>query len=128
MKHHLRSGATWLIAIALLGGALLTPVGAHVNNRFGHLWQDHIKPKAGWQLVHEEFSVPAGGNEFGSVECPAGKRPTGGGVSALQPNNGHSTFQRVIESYPTSSGWQALVQNDGPDARTAHVYAICTSL
>jgi hypothetical protein len=29
----------------LVGALMVGPVGAHVNNRFGHLWKTHIKPK-----------------------------------------------------------------------------------
>lgn len=38
----------WIIALAglIVGALLLSPVTAHVNNRFGHLWNDHIKSKA----------------------------------------------------------------------------------
>lgn len=124
----LKNGGFWIAAIALVGGMLISPVAAHVNDNFGHLWTEHIKPKAGWQIVHAEFTVPANDSEFGSVTCPRGKRPTGGGVSALQPNNAHSTVQRVIESYPSDRGWEALIRNDASDDRTAHVYAICTRI
>ena len=128
MLKRLKDGGLWVAALALIGGMLISPVAAHVSDNFGHLWRDHVKPKVGWELEHAEFTVEANSAEFGMVACPAGKRPTGGGVSALQPNNGHSTFQRVIESYPTTDGWEALVQNDAEDARTAHVYVICTRL
>ena len=38
----------YIVVLALgvvLGSVLVPPVTAHVNERFGHLWSDHIKPR-----------------------------------------------------------------------------------
>jgi len=119
---------TLLVVGVLIGVFLLTPAGAHVGRRVGHLFNEHIKPRVGYEVVTASITVPANESEFLSASCPAGKRPSGGGVSSLQSNGGHSTFQRVIGSFPDGSGWTALVRNDAPDARTASVYAICVNL
>lgn len=128
MSEGFKKGLALVACTAIMTGLLIAPVGAHVTRRFGHLWSQHIKPRVAWELVSSQVTIPANSSEFISVSCPAGKRPTGGGVDALQSNGAHSTLQRVIESYPTTSSWQALVRNDGTDARTARVYAICTRL
>jgi hypothetical protein len=36
-----------VVAGCLIGWLLVGPVGAHVPDKFGHLWQVHIKPKLG---------------------------------------------------------------------------------
>jgi hypothetical protein len=110
----------------VVGALLLAPVQAHVGERFGHLY-GHIEERFAWEMVSAVVTVPGQGAEFLSVSCPTGKRPVGGGVDALQPNNAHNSFQSVIESYPTETGWEAFVRNDAPekDNRTATVYAIC---
>ena len=45
--------ARWALLLigGLLGMVLLSPVAAHVTNDFGHLWNDHIKPKADARYV-----------------------------------------------------------------------------
>ena len=110
----------------VIGSLLLAPVQAHVSKQFGHLY-GHIEERFAHEIVSAVVTVPGQGSQFLSVACPAGKRPVGGGVDALQSNGGHSTFQRVIESYPTETGWEALVHSEAPekDNRTATVYAIC---
>ncbi|HEV2756923.1 MAG TPA: hypothetical protein VG318_14240 [Actinomycetota bacterium] len=43
-----RSKARYIVVLALgvvLGSILVPPVAAHVTERFGHLWGDHIKPR-----------------------------------------------------------------------------------
>ena len=58
----------WALATAgvLVGALLLSPVAAHVNNNFSHLWNDHIKPKADQRYVQRTKSpwarVAANGN------------------------------------------------------------------
>jgi hypothetical protein len=48
-----RIGRWSLAATGLLVGALLlSPVAAHVNNSFSHLWEDHIKPAADDRYVN----------------------------------------------------------------------------
>src|SRR5687767_8041371 len=40
-----RFGKWTIVIAAFVGALLLSPVAAHVNDNFGHLWNDHIKPK-----------------------------------------------------------------------------------
>jgi hypothetical protein len=40
----LRSFLLVLVSV-VVGGILLAPVSAHINDKFGHLWKRHIKPK-----------------------------------------------------------------------------------
>jgi hypothetical protein len=71
--------------------------------------------------------VAAGGTGSVTVNCPAGKKPLGGGVTA------GSTGIRLIESFPLSapsnpSGWRGSVFNGGTVSSTFAVYAICASV
>lgn len=34
-----------LVLVGVVGALVATPVGAHVNERFNHLWKRHIRPK-----------------------------------------------------------------------------------
>ena len=48
MPSALRTKSRYVIVLALgfvLGSVLVPPVTAHVTERFGHLWGDHIKPR-----------------------------------------------------------------------------------
>jgi Collagen triple helix repeat (20 copies) len=55
--------------------------------------------------------------------CPDGKVPTGGGVSTQGVFTGDGI---ITDSYPTSDGWYARVNNPGADLFVQmNVYAIC---
>ena len=48
MPSVLRTKSRYVIVLALgviLGSVLVPPVTAHVTDKFGHLWSDHIKPR-----------------------------------------------------------------------------------
>lgn len=113
---------------ALAGSLLITPAAAHVSNSVNHLFNTHVKPKLAYELVSAQVTVAAGDNEFLSVSCPGNKVPVGGGIDTLQPNGGHQSLMRIIESYPDSNGWQGFVFNGAPDPNNAHVWAICANV
>ena len=67
-------------------------------------------------------SIPAHSVRGGSATCPAGKRPLGGGAI--------STFAIDVStnaSFPSvdSSAWQVVMNNNGPNASSFRVVAIC---
>lgn len=47
-----KRGWVFLLLGGLAGGLLLTPAGAHVNDSFAHLWDDHIQPQ-----VHRHYAI-----------------------------------------------------------------------
>jgi hypothetical protein len=116
-----------LLTGAVLGGLLVTPAAGHVTKSFPHLWDNHIKPRAGREVVTKQITVIGQGVQGDSVTCPSGKTPVGGGVDAEQDNGNHSTLQRVVESYPTADGWQVSVRNEEAAERKARIYVICTA-
>jgi hypothetical protein len=99
-----------------------------VTKSFTHLWENHIKPRVGREIVTKQIAVIGQGVALDSVQCPGGKFPVGGGVDAEQDNGAHSTLQRVVESYPTGDGWAVAVRNDEAAERKARIYVICTTL
>jgi hypothetical protein len=64
----------WTLAIAgvLVGALLLSPVAAHVNKNFSHLWSDHIKPKADNRYVIGTESPWASINEDATIDDAEG--------------------------------------------------------
>jgi hypothetical protein len=112
---------------AVLGGLLVSPAAGHVTKSFPHLWDSHIKPRAGREVVTKQITVIGQGIQSDSIQCPSGKLPVGGGVDAEQDNGNHSTLQRVVESYPTGDGWAVTVRNDEAAERKARLYVICTA-
>jgi hypothetical protein len=117
-----------LCAGALIGAVLVTPAAGHVTKSFPHLWENHIKPRVGREIVTKQMTVLGQGVQGDSVQCPSGKFPVGGGVDAEQDNGNHSTLQRVVESYPTGDGWAVSLRNDEAAERKARIYVICTTL
>jgi hypothetical protein len=68
--------------------------------------------------------VAAGATGSAAVNCPAGKKPLGGGVYA------GSNDMRLNESFPlgapsSPSGWLGTVFNGDSNASVFDVYAIC---
>jgi len=81
---------------------------------------------SGYQrVVSPSVANPAGGQNSGSVACPAGKKVLGGGVSSTSGDLGHN----VNSSYPTSeTTWRADVNNNSGQDRSFIVYAICAAV
>ena len=84
---------------------------------------------SGWEYRTARLDIPppiVGFSQAWQVECPAGKKPLGGGVSTTAP---HQT--RVMETAPatTSSGqaigWGVAVRNEGPSKLSAYAWVIC---
>ena len=76
----------------------------------------------GWQYVITPGQVvPAGDRAAAEVDCPAGKKVLGGGVSSTWwiPYVYHSAPQRDL------SGWRGAIWNTGPIDVTVFVWAIC---
>jgi hypothetical protein len=78
---------------------------------------------SGRQLRTATFDVPANSTRSGDVQCPAGKRALGGGVSTS--NASHTS---VRQSGPAGgvTGWLATVGSNV--AVTAHVWVICADV
>lgn len=81
---------------------------------------------SGYQIVSQAFSLPAGGLTDQTVQCPAGKKPVGGGFDLWTATGADPTKYLVRTSYPTTTGWRVLAQNaDTRDAVTLGIYAAC---
>ena len=79
------------------------------------------KPK-GYVVVHSgALSSPANVQAHGSVTCPSGKVPLGGGVFF----SSSSVSANINSSYPSGSGWAADVNNGTTAASSFTVYAVC---
>jgi hypothetical protein len=57
-----------------------------------------------------------------SANCPAGKRPLGGGAK----NSAQFNFA-FVESYPTATGWNVRASFGGPGPATFTVFVICAN-
>lgn len=94
MPSALRTKSRYILALALgvvLGSVLVPPVAAHVTERFGHLWTDHVKPR-----LSAEGTVNAPGNpvNWGQLkDVPAGFAD---GVDATQDDDGDGVFKRTF--------------------------------
>jgi hypothetical protein len=82
---------------------------------------------SGYQIV-TGTPVAIAGTDFNvalSVDCPAGKVATGGGVSVASPSLGVV----MVDSRPTAlgAGWATTVANFGDQANSATPYAVCAT-
>ena len=91
MPSALRNKSRYVVVLGfglILGSVLVPPVTAHVNEKFGHLWGDHIKPR-----LSADGTVNASGNPVSwsqLKDVPAGFAD---GVDASQDgSNGRRTF------------------------------------
>ena len=74
-------------------------------------------------LTSAGIGVPANSTASGTVDCPAGKKALGGGVSRI--GNG-----LVIDTAPLNegTGWAGEMFNRGNGSVTMYVWAICASV
>jgi collagen triple helix repeat protein len=81
----------------------------------------------GWEFVNKGTLVPADGNEHMVVNCPAGKKVLGGGVTV---DSSAKNWPRLQYSGPAgvATGWEARIDNSDGLAFTAYVWAICASV
>lgn len=128
-------GASIAILALVLAATLVTPAGAHVTGKFGHLWNKHIAPKlasegfvSGPHVVEEEVAVPNGSADYYSstqlaIECPAGESVLGGGYYA---GTVHQAFS-VATNRPNAAGtaWELYLHNETGFTVTVRGYAIC---
>ena len=66
---------------------VVRPRGAHVSNKFDHLWQEHIKPKLATQVVINSGKNPMDWTELKNIpqDFADGSDDVGGGdTSGLQ--------------------------------------------
>ena len=77
---------------------------------------------AGYTVVNSG-ALTSGANvqTHGSVACPSGKVPLGGGVFY----SSGSVLANINSSYPTATGWAADVNNGSTSASSFTVYAVC---
>ncbi len=85
---------------------------------------------SGYQLVFQDFVVPAGGFLRDTATCPAGKKVFGGGATVIA--EGTQNFHTVIqESSPGTIGggaldlWLVAVQNNDNKSHTIRISAVC---
>jgi hypothetical protein len=74
-------------------------------------------------LTSAGVGVPANSTATGTVDCPAGKRALGGGVSRV--GNG-----LVVDTAPQNegTGWVGEMYNRGSGSVTMYVWAICANV
>jgi hypothetical protein len=85
---------------------------------------------AGYQIVEQTRSLPAGGFVSGVPGCPAGKVVIGGGASVV--NEGSANFNTQIEeTAPATTGgqpvWFASVRSYSTVNHTLGVWAVCAT-
>lgn len=119
-----------ILAVALLGGALIAPVGAHFQQNIGHLFF-HVKKKTGRVLVVEAREFSSATFQSVRAECPTGKRPIGGGASTETNNPTFGEVQApptvaIVRSKPEGRYWEVYAREMDPygaDWRVkAHVF------
>jgi len=83
---------------------------------------------SGYQVVHVVFNQPNGGAGSPVVNCPAGKRPMGGGASKASNAVLHGDHPVVPPDFPTFNGWVFIF---GPTtdaaAATNNLYVVCVN-
>ena len=79
---------------------------------------------SGWEYVTKGASISPGLWGYLVVDCPAGKKALGGGVTSGGPV---VAAVSVMESGPAgaATGWLASVRNNGNVTTTEYVWAIC---
>ena len=104
----------WSLAVGgvLVGALLLSPVAAHVNNNFAHLWGDHIKPKADNRYVLQKEAAWARVNDEGALVRGEGVDDAGRdstGIYIVQ-------FKRRVNNCAvTATAWtNGLIASVGP--------------
>jgi hypothetical protein len=85
---------------------------------------------SGWEYRTARMDVRSGGNwETWAVNCPAGKKPFGGGVSIDSPY-----WAQVQQTAPKTTlsgeaiGWAVSVRNDGSATFSAYAWVICAAV
>jgi hypothetical protein len=124
-------GAKWarslsLLAFGLVVGLILgmSPVGAHVNNRMGHIFS-HVKDKVGLTWVDERSEEDSESQKTRIVNCPDGMQAIGGGASVWSDGGFDEDLPVAIQrSEPidlppdpdggTNSGWGAKAVETSP--------------
>jgi hypothetical protein len=140
--------AVTLVATGAVIGAVMlaTPAGAHVGGTVGHLWNDHIKPKADARylqntvrVVQSGGTVAAGSFDSQTVDCPAGYQAIGGGVDINQIAGGRVASSHPIRDgaraltlangqHPAANGWYGAINNasDSPSTAPYWVVVVCS--
>src|SRR5215207_1883051 len=82
---------------------------------------------SGWEYVTKGASISPGLWGYLVVDCPAGKKALGGGVTSGGPV---VATVSVMESGPAgqATGWLASVRNNGNVTTTEYVWAICANV
>ena len=79
----------------------------------------------GWETVTAEFTFPHVTRFMGgSVNCPAGKRPFGGGLLLGGEASGDAELHH---SFPTANGWHVTVASPLYGGPTWRVQAVCAN-
>ena len=79
-------------------------------------------PKGYVVVKSGSLTAPASVQTHGSVTCPTGKVPLGGGVFF----SSGSVVADINSSYPTATGWAADVNNGSTGSSSFIVYATCS--
>jgi hypothetical protein len=110
-----------VIAVALGGGALLSPAGAGAAATAGHARVPDTGP-AGYTVVTSGLvTAPSGQVTFGGVSCPGSEVPTSGGAVTTNLSPAIS----INSSYPDGYEWQVWLANTSGSSTSFDVYEVC---
>ena len=146
----LKSSMMFVLGGVVVGALLLSPAGAHVNDRLSHLWGNHLKSKVknvaeeeSLISVSEQINVAAGETSGSRLFCPGGYEAIGGGVDVDQANTmvvvssspafgREPGWNRLIQTppgrYSSASGWYALVRNNDGVDHPMQIAAVCARI
>jgi hypothetical protein len=115
MKH-----ARLVSAGAVIGACLVTLAGA--AGAAASTAAVKPRPPAGYKVViSTELTAPDGADTRGTVKCPAGTVPFGGGAIVSSP----STRANVGSTFPSGGTWFGDIKNASGAATTFQVEVIC---
>jgi uncharacterized protein YfiM (DUF2279 family) len=125
---------------------MATPAMSHVGGTVGHLWNDHIKPRADARYVNAvagtdrasradglnaiqiarsaAVTIPAGNEVSATAQCPAGTFVVGGG--ALSSFGSPDPYLNSSFANSTTS-WRVFAWNPTGGDETTQAYAVCVA-
>jgi hypothetical protein len=120
-------------APSTLGGQSVWMGAVHNNDTVAHpvsVFAVCANAPSGYQVVHKDLTLAAGGFVRDSALCPAGSVVFGGGAAVVR--SGSADFKTQFqESAPGTAGGQSLwltaMRNNDSVSHTISLYAVCAS-
>jgi hypothetical protein len=118
-----------VVGIGLAMGLVIASLGeasAKQPPSAKHFGSVSVQPSAkvkGYTIVNSgSLNAPAGGQTHGTVACPTGTKPLGGGVGVASSD----LAVNINSTYPNgTAGWAVDVNNGSSSATGFAVYAVC---